>query len=113
MVLKVFCEKRKSKLATTDRNQNASLYRSKPRDYVPSCVSNMFQEKYILQQDNDSIYKANMTKKWFIENDVDAMHQPTTNRDLNRIENIWGVWGRAVYAEERQCSDVGQPRNLL
>uniref|UniRef100_A0A1I7WNJ0 DDE_3 domain-containing protein n=1 Tax=Heterorhabditis bacteriophora TaxID=37862 RepID=A0A1I7WNJ0_HETBA len=46
------------------------------------------------------------TRTWLEDSDVDTMGWPSRSADLNPMENLWAIFVRRIYADNRQFGTV-------
>lgn len=64
-------------------------------------------EYFTFQKDGASLYRSDYTTQWLKDRNVDVLLWPAKSSDLNIIKIFWRLLARRVYANERQCADVG------
>ena len=104
MVWGAFCKHGKPDLVLLDGTQDAEAYVYTLSENLLPFIDHVYGRDCIFQQDNASIHSSQVTKAFFIEENVHVMEWPAKSPDLNPIENMWGQLARAVYAEGRQFS---------
>ena len=68
---------------------------------------------WIFQQDNCSIHVSRTAKHCFQDEQIRTMMWPTRSPDLNPIENLWGILGRAVYVVNKQYRSERELYNAI
>ncbi len=58
---------------------------------------------FIFQQDLAPAHTAKSTKSWLNDHGVGVLDWPANSRDLNPIENLWGIVKRKMRNETKKC----------
>ncbi|ETV81437.1 hypothetical protein H257_05961 [Aphanomyces astaci] len=91
-----------SELAFLEGSQTTEKYVDTLAKYFFPFGHEFYGEQFTLMQDGDSIHRAHQTMEFLAEHNVQLFDHPALSPDLNPIENVWGVFARAVYANGRQ-----------
>ncbi|KAF0708190.1 hypothetical protein AaE_013314 [Aphanomyces astaci] len=91
-----------SEFAFLEGSQTAEKYVDTLANYLFPFGHEFYGEPFTFMQDGASIYREHRTMEFLAEHNVQLFDHPALSPDLNPIENVWGVLGRAVYANGRQ-----------
>lgn len=81
MVWAAFCYERKSLTCYITTNMNAPMYLELLDSELIEFARQLYEDNWILQQDNASIHNATFTKKEW----------PEKGPDLHPIDELWGI----------------------
>ena len=70
-------------------------------------------EGWIFQQDYAAINNVSITKKYLLEQKIRHLDHPACSRNLNPIENFWGLIVAKVYEGGRQYSAISELKNTI
>lgn len=102
MVWSSFSYYRQGSMVFLDGRINAAKYCSVLQDHLLPLAALTHGETWTFQHDNAPIHTARLTKRFFIDKNIECLTWPTRSPDLNPIENLWSVFARKVYANSRQ-----------
>ncbi|KAI2648544.1 Transposable element Tc1 transposase [Labeo rohita] len=96
-----------SKFCISFGNQGPSVWRKGGEAHSPSCLtSSLFKDAdFIFQQDLAPVHTAKSTKSWLNDHGVGVLDWPANSRDLNPIENLWGIVKRKMRNKRPKNAD--------
>lgn len=95
-----------SDLSILGGNQDSKRYVDILSNYLLPFAAKEFNSGWAFRQDNATINKSKLIKKWFPEHSLAVMDWAARSPDLDPIENISGILVRCVYADERQFATI-------
>ncbi|GBN98647.1 Transposable element Tc3 transposase [Araneus ventricosus] len=60
---------------------------------------------YLFEKEDASVHVSQSSKSWFDTNFVKLLDWPARSRDLNPMENLWGILAHEVYKNGIQCQN--------
>lgn len=65
-------------------------------------------EEQLPQYASTIVHTVKLVKQYFRDQNIQVLPWPARSPDLNIIENVWGMFARAVYANGKQFSTVDE-----
>ena len=95
--------------------QNGTLtavrYRDDILDPIVRPYAGAIGPQFILMDDNACPHRAHLVDQYLDNESIERMEWPSRSPDLNPIEHVWDMIGRAVYARvnpPRTLAELGQ-----
>ena len=103
----------KTEIIFTSSKMNSIDYINIINDNLLPVAQSISTQKWVLQQDNASVHRSNMTKKWFEQQKVRVLESPVNSPDLNVIENLWGLLVKNIYHNGRQFDNFNDLKEAI
>ena len=73
----------------------------------------IYQENFWFQQDNAPVHVSNFTKDSMKSNQIKTLNWPPLRSELNPIVNLWGLFVRKVYENNKQFDTIEQLKQKI
>ena len=113
MVWAAISSRGSSELVFLEGKQNSLKYVGTLDQYLFPMCDKFGYDAVIFQQDNAPLHTSRLTKTFFQERNLKVLRWPAHSRDLNPIENMWGLLAREVYSNGKQYFSVQELKDAL
>ncbi len=87
-------------------NVTAPVYQEILEHFMLPSADQLFKDAdFIFQQDLTPVHTAKSTKSWLNDHDVTVLDWPANSKDLNPIENMWGIVKRKMRNKRPKNAD--------
>ncbi len=100
------CGRKRCTTNWENRCITASVYQEIMEHFLLPSADQLFKDAdFIFQQDLAPTHTAKSTKSWLNDHGVSVLDWPANSRDLNSIENLWGIVKRKMRNKRPKNSD--------
>ena len=113
MVWAAFCADSTIGLEFVSSHMNSTDYQTVLNANLLPYLGTAGRGGHIFQQDNTRVHWSQSTKQWFQAMNMTVMDCPSSNPDLNLMENLWGILVCRVYEGGKQYTDVSKLKAVI